>query len=140
MGEAQLAELLGVFGFSLELLWTSVKLLCDGAGERRSLVPGVLGGDGFDERDPGLLGCRGVVANAAGDDEELARTEKEVATIGRGAADAQFTAEYEEHFVLKGMRVPRELPMDTRYLDVLIIDLTDHSRRPELRERAAREF
>jgi hypothetical protein len=80
------------------------------------------------------------VANAAGDDEELARAEKNIATIGIGAADAKLTAEYEEHFVLKGVRVPGELPMDTRYLDELIVDLAENSRRPKLGKSAAREF
>ena len=77
--------------------------------KRRLLVAGVLGRDGFDERDPGLFGGRGVVANAAGNDEELAGSKKKVATVGMGAADAQLTAEDEEHFVFKGVRVPGEL-------------------------------
>jgi len=80
------------------------------------------------------------VANAAGDDEELTRAEKNIATIGIGAADAELSTEYEEHFVLKGVRMPWELPLDTRYLDELIVDLTDNSRRPKLGKSAAREF
>jgi hypothetical protein len=125
---------------SPKLVWISRKLIWDGAGEECLLAAGVFGGDGFDERDPGLFGRRGFVANAAGNDEELARSNQNVAAIGFGAADAQLAAEYEEHFVLKGVRVPGEVPVDTRYLDELIIDLTNDSRRPELRERAAREF
>jgi hypothetical protein len=39
-----------------------------------------------------------------------------------------------------GMSVPWKLSMDTRYLDVLIVDLTYNSRRPKLRKSTAREF
>jgi hypothetical protein len=100
----------------------------------------MFGGYGFDERDPGLFDCGGVVANAAGNDEELAGSNDHVAAIGFGAADAQLTAEYEEHFVLKGVRVPGELPLNTRYLNELIVNLSKNSRRPKLRKSAAREF
>ncbi len=63
----------------------------------------VLGGDSFDEGDPGLFGGGGVVTDAAGDDEELARADEDVATVGLGTADAQFAAEDEEELVLKGV-------------------------------------
>jgi len=39
-----------------------------------------------------------------------------------------------------GMGVPWKFSMDTRYLDVLIVDLTYNSRRPQLRKGTAREF
>jgi hypothetical protein len=96
------------------------------------LVASVLGGDGFDEGDPGFFGGRGVVADAAGDDEELAGLEGDGATVRGGAADGEGSAEDEEHLVFMGVGVPRELSVDTRYLDVLIVDLTDDSRRPKL--------
>jgi hypothetical protein len=100
----------------------------------------MFGGDSFDEYDPGLFGCGGVVANAAGNDEEFARANQNFAAIGFGSADAQLTAEYEEHFVFKGVSVPGELPLDTHYLDELIVDLAENSRRPKLGKSAAREF
>src|SRR6202789_2863878 len=151
MGDARLPELVKVFcpegwgcscklvwipqelvWISLKLLWVSLKLLCDGAGKGRLLAASMFGGDSFDEDDPGLFGCGGVVANAAGNDEELTRANQNVAAIGFGSANAQFAAEYEEHLVFKGVSVPGELPLDTRYLDELIVDLAKNSRRPKV--------
>ena len=120
------------------------ELLFDGAGHGGLLIAGMLGGDGFDQGEPGFFGGGGVVANAAGDDEELTGVEEDVASVGWGAADAQLAAEDQEHLVLMGVGVPGKLSLDADYLDVLIVDLTDDSRRPELyagaAELAAREF
>jgi hypothetical protein len=100
----------------------------------------VFGRDGFDERDPGLLGCRRIVANAARHDEELTGPDDDIAAIYVSASNAQLAAQYEEHFVLVGMSMPGEFSLDTRYLDELVIDLAKNSRRPKLRKSAAREF
>jgi hypothetical protein len=116
------------------------KLLGDGAGERRLLVPRVLCRDGFDQRDPSLFDGGGVMANAAGHDEKFARLELDIATVSCATTDTELTAKNEKEFVFMRMRVPGELSVDTRYLHILIVDLTDHSRRPKLRKSAAREF
>ena len=116
------------------------ELLGDGAREGRLLTAGVFGGDGLDERDPGLFGGGGVVTDAAGDDEELTGADEDVAAIGLRAADAELAAQDEEHLVFGGVRVPGELSVDARYLDVLIVDLTEDSRRPQLGESTARKF
>jgi hypothetical protein len=98
------------------------------------------GGDGFDEGDPGFFGGGGVVTDAAGDDEELAGVEGHGATVWIGAADGKGAAEDKEHLIFVRMSVPWEVSMDTRYLDVLIVDLADDSRRPKLRKSATGEF
>ena len=72
--------------------------------------------------------------------EELARVHVHTAAIGIRAANAQTAAQHEEHLILALMRVPRELALDTRYFYKLIVDLTHHSRRPQLRESLTREF
>ena len=56
------------------------------------LAASMFGGDSFDEYDPGLFGCGGVVTNAAGNDEELTRANQNIAAIGFGSTDAQLTA------------------------------------------------
>jgi hypothetical protein len=92
----------------------------------------VEGCDGFDEGDPSLFGGRGVVTNAARDDEEFARMKRHRAAVCFGAADAEEAAEDEEHLVLVLMGVPGELSLHLCHLDVLVIDLTNDSRRPKL--------
>jgi len=110
------------------------ELFFDGAGEGSLFFASVLGGGGFDQRDPGLFDGGGVVADAAGDDEELAGAEMDRATVGVGAADAELAAQDEEELVFMGVGVPGELALDTRYLDELIVDLAEDARRPELLE------
>jgi hypothetical protein len=95
---------------------------------------------GFDERDPSLFGGRGVVTDAARDDEEFARMKRHGAAVCFGAADAKEPTENQEHLVLVLMRVPRELSLYLGHLDVLIVDLTDDSRRPMLSECGTRKF
>ena len=94
----------------------------------------------FDERDPGLFGGRGVVTDAAGDDEELAWVKRYGAAVCFGAADAEDATEDEEHLVLVLMGVPWELALHLCHLDVLIVDLTNDSRRPKLLESGAGLF
>jgi hypothetical protein len=109
-------------------------LFFDGAGEGSLFFTGVQGGDGFDQRDPGLFGSGGAVANAAGDDEELARVDEHIAAVGRSSADAEFAAEDEEELVFMGVGVPGELSLHTRHLDELIVDLTEDFGGPEAGE------
>jgi hypothetical protein len=97
-------------------------------------------GDRFNEGDPGFFGSRGVVTDAARDDEELTRTEKYGTAICFGAADAEESTEDEKHLVLMFMRVPGELALYLCHFDVLIVDLTDDSRRPQLPESGAGKF
>jgi hypothetical protein len=104
------------------------------------LAASVFGGDGFDERDPRLFGGGCIVTNAAWNNEEFTGPNQNIPTVSFGAADAKLSAEDEKHFILMGMRMPRELSLDTHYLDVLIVDLTYNSRRPKLGESATREF
>lgn len=84
------------------------------------------------------------MADAAGNDEELAGTDQHIAAIGGGAADAQFAAENEEHFVFRCMLMPGKFALNAGDLDVLIVDLTHDSRKPQRyarrSQRAAREF
>ena len=55
---------------------------------KRSLLgAGVERRRGFDEGDPGLFGGRGVVADAARNDEELAGAHRHGAAVCFGAAD-----------------------------------------------------
>ena len=96
--------------------------------------------DCFNEGDPGLFGGRGVVTDAARDDEELTRTERYGAAICFGAADAEEATEDQKHLVLVFVRVPGELALDLRHFDVLVVDLTDDSRRPQLVESGTREL
>ncbi len=72
------------------------------------------------------------MADAAGDDEELAGLKQDVTAVGCGTPDAQLAAQDEEHFVFMGMGVPGKFTLDTRYLDVLIVYLPNDSRRPEI--------
>jgi hypothetical protein len=100
----------------------------------------VVGGEGLDQRDPGLFGGGGVVANPARNDKELARMEQDIAAIGRGAANAELTAKDEKHLVFRGVRMPGKLSLNTRYFDELIVDLADHARRPQRGNSATGEF
>ena len=87
---------------------------------------------GFDESYPGLFLGGGIVADAAGDDEELAGADRHGTAVRLGAADAEESTEDEEHFVVVLMGVPGKLALDLRHFDVLVVDLTNDSRRPEL--------
>jgi hypothetical protein len=114
----------------LEIL--GAELFCDGAGERGLFGTGVFRGDSFDQGEPGFFGRGGIVSNAARDDEEFAGVEEDVTAIGWGAANAKLAAEDEEHLVLMGVSVPWKFAMDAGHFDVLIVDLTNDSRRPKL--------
>jgi hypothetical protein len=103
-------------------------------------VAGVLGGDRFDQDDPGFFCGGGIVADAAGDDEELTRQEGDRAAIRFRAAYGEGTAKDEKHLILKWVRVPGKFSVDTRDLYILIVDLSEDSRRPQLRKGATREF
>jgi hypothetical protein len=101
---------------------------------------GVEGCGGFDEGNPGLFGGGGVVTDAAWNDEELARMKRHGAAVCFGTAYAEETTEDKEHLVLVLMGVPGELTLHLCHLDVLVIDLTNDSRRPQLGESGTREF
>ncbi len=103
-------------------------MLRDGASHWRLFRAGVEGGDCLDESEPGLLLGGGVVTNAAGDDEELARSERDGAAIGFGSPDREAATEDEEHLVLMLVGVPGEFAQHFCHLDVLVVDLTDDSR------------
>jgi hypothetical protein len=107
-------------------------LLGDGTGESSLFGAGVEGGYGFDKGDPGLFGGGCVVTDTTGDDEELAGIERHRAAVCFGAADAEETTEDKEHLILVLMGVPGELTLHPGHLDVLVVDLTDDSRRPKL--------
>jgi len=92
------------------------------------------------QRDPCLFGGRRVVANAAENDEELAWMHRHMAAICFGAADAEHTTQHKEHLVLMFMAVPGKLPLHLRNLDVLIVDLTNHARRPEFLKSGTRKL
>jgi len=62
----------------------------------------------------------------------LARADRNRAAVRFSATDAEQAAENQEHLVLVLMRVPGELSVRLRDLDVLIVDLANHSRRPKL--------
>jgi hypothetical protein len=100
----------------------------------------VLGGDRFDQDDPGFFCGGGIVADAAGDHEELTGMEGDGAAIFCGTADGKDAAKDEKHLVFKRVRVPGKVSLDTRDLHILIVDLGEDSRRPQLREGATREF
>jgi hypothetical protein len=101
---------------------------------------GVEGCGGFDEGDPGLFGGGGVVTDAAWNDEELAGMKRHGAAVGFGTAYAEETTEDKEQLIFVLMRVPGKLTLHLCHLDVLVIDLTNDSRRPQLGESGTREF
>jgi hypothetical protein len=117
----------GIF-VTLKNLVTLAELVCDGTGERGLLGAGMESGHSFDEGDPGLFCCGGVVTNASGDDEELAGPQRDGAAVCFGAADAEETTEDKEHLVLVFMVVPGKFSLYLDDLDVLVVDLTDDSR------------
>ena len=80
------------------------------------------------------------MTDAAGNDEELAGADKNGTAVCFGSPDTEKTTEDEEHLVLELMEVPGELSLDLHHLDVLVVDLTDDSRRPKLFQSGAREF
>ena len=81
-------------------------MLGDGAGHWSLFGAGVEGSHGFDEGDPGLFGGRGIVADAARDDEELAGSKRDRAAIGFSSSDGEEATEDEEHLVLEFVGVP----------------------------------
>jgi hypothetical protein len=115
-------------------------LLGDGARERGLLGSGVEGGSRLDESDPGFFFGGGIVAGATRYDKELAGEYGDRTAICLGAPDAEVTTENEEHLVLVVMSVPGELSLNPCHFDVLVVDLTYDSRRPELFESGTREF
>jgi len=127
-------------GRRIRLEIVDAELFCYGAGEWGLFVAGVFRCDGFNQREPSLFGGGGVVPNAARDDKELAGIHEEIATIYCRPADTELASKDEEHLVFIGVGVPRELSLDPRHLDVLVVYLTDNPRRPKLRKSAAREF
>jgi hypothetical protein len=70
----------------------------------------VQGRRSLNQRDPGLFGGRRVVADAAGNDEELARTHRYRAAVRFGSANAEQTTQDKEHLVLVFMAVPGNSP------------------------------
>jgi hypothetical protein len=80
------------------------------------------------------------VTDAAGNDEELAWMHRHRAAVRFGSADAEQTTQDKEHLVLVFMAVPGELPQHLRHLDVLIVDLTNHARRPKFLKSGTRKF
>jgi hypothetical protein len=80
------------------------------------------------------------VTNTTRDNEELAWMHVHGAAIRFGAADTEQTTEDQKHLVLVFMRMPGELALDLHHFDVLIVDLTDDSRGPQLLESGACEF
>ena len=80
------------------------------------------------------------MTDAAGNDEELAGADKNGTAVCFGSPDAEKTTEDEEHLILVFMRVPRKLSLDLRHFDVLVVDLTNDSRRPKLFESGTCEF
>ena len=80
------------------------------------------------------------MTDAAGNDEELAGADKNGTAVCFGSPDAEKTTEDEEHLILVFMRVPGKLSLDLRHFDVLVVDLTNDSRRPELLKSGAGKF
>jgi hypothetical protein len=83
---------------------------------------------------------RVTVTNAVWNDEELARADRNRATVRFGSADVEQATENQEHLVLVLMRVPGGLALHLRDLDVLIVDPTNDSRRPKFFESGTRKF
>src|ERR1700760_2422887 len=116
------------------------QLLCNRPGQRRLLGARMQRRHRLDQHYPGLFFCRSVVAHAARHDKELARMQQHSAAIGFPTANAQQPAENEEHLVLMLMRVSGKLSLHLRHLDVLIVDLPHHSRRPEFAKSGTCKF
>jgi len=95
----------------------------------------VLGGDGFDERDPALVFGDGVVQGAARDDAEIAGAEFDVGLVVD--LDAHAAAEDLEEFVLVIVLMPHEFTLELSYFHILVVDLGDDFGRPEVGELGA---
>jgi hypothetical protein len=80
------------------------------------------------------------VTDAARHYEKLARVQRHGAAVRISAADVEETTEDKKHLVLMIVRVPGEFALHLGYLDVLIVDLTNDSRRPQLCESGTRKF
>src|SRR5690242_15091599 len=104
-------------------------LLLDRPRPLRHHVAGVLRGDRLDEHHPALLCGHRIVAHPARHDDELAGPERDVAIL---ELDAHRAPDDEEELVLSLVRVPDELALQPRDLDVLVVHSADHLRRPEL--------
>ena len=70
----------------------------------------------LNQRDPGLFGGGRVVADPAGNDEELAWMHRHRAAVRLSATDAEHTTQDKEHLVLVFMAVPGELPQHLPHL------------------------
>lgn len=94
----------------------------------------------LNQHDPRLFARRGIVPDATRNDEELACPHRHRTAIRFSSADAELTTQDQKHLVLVFMRVPGKLPLHFRHFDVLIVDLTNDSRRPKLRKIRTRQF
>jgi hypothetical protein len=116
------------------------ELLGDAACEWRFFAAGMFGGNRLNQSDPGLFRSRRIVPHPAGHNEELSCAHIDRPAVGFTPSDPQTSAQHKEKLVFTSMRVPWELALDTRYFYKLIVDLTHHSRRPQLGESLTREF
>jgi len=104
------------------------KLLGNRPGHRGLLRARVEGCNCFDQRDPCLFRGGSVMSYPTRHDKELARPYGDVSAVRHSPANAQHTAQDEEHLVLVLMAVPGKLPLNLRHFDVLVVDLPDNSR------------
>ncbi len=111
------------------------ELLLEGAGHRGFGIPGVTGCGGFDERNETLFASRGrgVVMDAARNDEELTGDNVNRPAVGRRAADAQGALKDKKHLVLPGMGVPGKLAEDAGDFHIVIVELCNDAGGPEFR-------
>ena len=95
----------------------------------------MLGGDGFDKDDPAFVFGDGVVEGAARDHAEVAGGEVDVGL----AFDLDTHAAFEdlEELVLVIVFVPDEFALEFGDFYVLVVDLADDFRRPEVGELGA---
>jgi len=86
----------------------------------------------LEEHDMALVFCDRIVSHALRNDIHLALAQVDHVVFH---FDAQVTLQYQKQLVFARMRMPAEDAMHLGHLDVRIIDLGHHPRRPKLRQR-----
>src|SRR6185312_17210557 len=94
------------------------------SGQWRYHITRVFGRHRFYQHYPALLVCDWIVPHAFRNDVEIARPELDVTVL---ELDLQPTLDDEEHLILVIVFVPRELTLELRDLDILIVHAADHS-------------
>jgi hypothetical protein len=114
------------------------KLLLNGFGQRGLNITGVLRRDGFDEDNPTLLVCNGIVQDALRYHAELAFFKNGLRAILE--LNTQVPLYYVKEFVFVVVLMPGNLPKKLRDFDELVIDTAYNLRGPMIGNAAERRY